>query len=122
MKMIFALACSLVLVCVALVDMPAHSEPRLSAIQSPVGTVNLYWDVNPAAEQVTKYTVYQASSAAGPWTKIQDTTTAGAVVTGLAPGAYFFRVTATNIWGESGPSNVVFTPPSASNPGNLRIR
>ncbi len=85
------------------------------------GTVTLAWDANPATDQVTKYTVYRAPAATGPWTKVQDVTATTATVTGLSPGIYFFHVTASNVWGESGPSNVVSTPPPAGSPANLKV-
>ncbi len=89
--------------------------------QTGTGTVTLAWDANPATDQVTKYTVYRAPAAAGPWTKVQDVTATTATVTGLSPGIYFFRVTASNVWAESGPSNVVSTPPPAGAPANLKV-
>lgn len=71
------------------------------------GTVTLAWDANPATDQVMKYTVYRAPASKGPWTKVQDVAATTATVTGLSPGIYFFRVTASNVWGESCPSNAV---------------
>ena len=91
------------------------------SLMAQTGTVTLAWDPNPASDQVTKYIVYRASAAAGPWEKIQDVTAPTATVTGLTPAVYFFRVTASNAWGESGPSNVVSTPPPAGAPTNLKV-
>ncbi len=90
-------------------------------LMAQTGTVTLAWDANPATDQVTKYTVYHAPASTGPWTKVQDVTATTATVTGLSPGIYFFHVTASNVWGESGPSNVVSTPPPAGTPANLKI-
>jgi hypothetical protein len=42
-------------------------------------------------------------------------------VAGLLTGIYFFRVTASNVWAESGPSNVVNPPPPAGAPANLKV-
>jgi len=85
------------------------------------GTVTLAWDANPAGDHVTKYTFYRAAAAAGPWTKVQDVTATTATIAGLTPGIYFFRVTASNVWAESGASNVVSTPPPAGAPANLKV-
>jgi hypothetical protein len=85
--------------------------------------VKLQWDdPNAASAAVTKYTMYQATVAAGPFTKVADITAPTKVYTiiGLTPGTYYFRVTATNSWGESGASNVVNTPPGTpTSPSNL---
>ena len=82
-------------------------------------TVTLAWDANDPSEQVTKYSVYQATVANGPWAKVAEVSETTATVAGLTPGVYYFHVTATNIWQESGPSNIVNTPALVSKPKNV---
>jgi hypothetical protein len=55
--------------------------------------------------------IHCASAAAGPRTKVRDVTAATATVSALIPGAYYFRVTASNAWSENRSSNVVSTAP-----------
>jgi len=89
----------------------------LVSVSAMAATVNLAWDPNPATDQVLRYSVYQALALAGPFTKVSDVALSACTatvctysVTGLTAGIYYFRVTATNAWMESGPSNVVNTP------------
>lgn len=84
-------------------------------------TITLAWDPNDPKDQVAKYTLYRASSANGPWAKVQDVTGTTTTLSGLVSGIYYFYVTASNNWGESAPSNIVNTPPPAGAPSNLRV-
>jgi hypothetical protein len=78
------------------------------------------WDANPAADAVFKYTLKQANALGGPFTAVATvlptactaTTCVYTMPTAPAPGVYYFHVTATNVWQESGPSNIVNTPPA----------
>lgn len=82
-------------------------------------SVNLAWDSNPPAQNVTLYKVYRngvflANSTGVTFTDPNASNT--------APSTY--HVTATNTSGESGPSNTVtFTPPAPvpAPPTNLRV-
>jgi len=83
--------------------------------------ITLQWDPNSAIEQITGYSVYQSLDNVT-WTKIADVTGTTHVIPGLTPGRYSWRVTASNAWGESGPSNVVSTPPGLpSAPNNIKL-
>lgn len=79
--------------------------------------VKLAWDANDPAEQVTKYTVYEKVGAN--YIKIADAPTTNYTVTNVVPGKHVYVVTASNIWGESGPSNEAPTPNLNSPPKNL---
>lgn len=81
----------------------------------------LFWNPNPDSDGVQAYKLYQATSVIGPWTHVASTANTSLVVN-LAPGQYFFFVTASNFWGESGPSNITNTPTVASNITTLRIQ
>lgn len=89
-----------------------------SAIPSGVwaGTVSLAWDPNPAAEEVTAYTVREGTSVV--WGPKPGT---AATLEGVAPGVHTYTLTASNSWGESSPSSPVSTPPAPSVPGGLRV-
>lgn len=98
----------------------------LSAVQifaQSTFNLPLTWDLNPTTESVLKYSVYQANGPTGTFVKVLDVTTNHATIPNLTPGMYRFYVTASNVWGESGPSNIVQTPVNASTaPKNLRIQ
>lgn len=81
--------------------------------------VSLLWNASPAAEQVTGYHVYERIN--GVSTPAGVTTTNTFTLTSVAQGVHTYVVTATNIWGESAPSNPASTPGSASAPVNVRI-
>jgi len=40
----------------------------------------------------------------------------------VVPGAHFYYLTASNMWGQSGPSNVANTPPVATDPTNVVLK
>jgi predicted phage tail protein len=84
-------------------------------------SVTLQWDPNGAADQVLRYTVYQSTDNVT-FAKVADTTGISYTVENLSPAKYYFRVTATNAWGESGPSNTVSTPPGLPQaPNNIKL-
>ena len=79
----------------------------------------LLWNANPPQEEAT-YNVYSAPDVSGPWTQIANVSTNAWQVT--PPGQRrFYKVTATNTWGESGFSNTTNTPSPANNPSGLKI-
>ena len=74
--------------------------------------IKLQWDLNPPAEMVSKYVIYQATSTNGAFTPvvtIPGTTNVGSVK-GLTSGFYRFIVIAQNSIGNSPPSNEVSIP------------
>jgi hypothetical protein len=84
------------------------------------------WDPNPASDQVTKYTLYERQPS-GP-VKVADIQPGVCTATvcefqlqNVAPGVHTYYLTASNMWGESAPSNDVSTPPRAAAPANIRI-
>lgn len=87
--------------------------------------VKLAWDANDPAEEVIAYRLYQATNITGLWVVVQVVTTNAATVSLPAPGRYFWYVTASNFWTESGPSNIAvyeYVPPSRiANVGTLNV-
>lgn len=88
--------------------------------------VSLVWDPNPAADQVSKYSVYEKIS--GTFVKLMDisptvctSTDCTALLTAVSPGIHTYAVTATNQWGESAKSNEATSPGPAGIPLNLKI-
>ena len=93
----------------------------LAAIPSGPTSVTLGWDPEPG---IDFFKLYASSNVAAPintWTLL--TNIPGTVVTptnsypqtnvqvAIEPGAMFFYLTASNLWGETGPSNITNTPP-----------
>lgn len=93
------------------------------AIASPF----LKWDPNPATDQVEHYTLYRSEGGSQAFTvqpggeAITGTSfDLAGVLAGLNPAVpYDFYVTASNIRGESGPSNTVTLPAVPGDPGGL---
>ena len=93
--------------------------------QTVTGEVKLAWSA-PTGTPAAKYTVYQATGT-GAFAKVADVlpvapSTVPATnytVSGLAPGTYQFKVTASDsTWKiESPPSNTVTIPPPVGSPG-----
>ncbi len=85
-----------------------------------VYAADLKWNVSEGAET---YSIYMGSSESN-MIEVQNTTETIYNIDdfNLSPGVYYFAVTASNVNGESGISNIVMydnQPPSA--PTNLRI-
>ena len=77
-----------------------------------VGTTafSLSWS-KPSNSAQTGYTIYRATTAAGPWTAVNAIGTAGATaltfrVNGVTPSTFYYMVQATNSFGVAN-SNVV---------------
>jgi len=88
--------------------------------------VQLQWTPNAAADQVTKYIVYEKIG--GQYVKLLEVTPSActptdcnATLPGVTAGVHTYAVTAANLWGESGRSNEVASPPPAGSPMNLKI-
>src|SRR3972149_1875340 len=87
----------------------------LFALPILAADVKIAWDdPNAASIGVTGYSVYQAPALTGPFSKISGADivapTKTYTITGLTPGVYYIGVTAKNVWGESGRSNIISTP------------
>ncbi len=104
---------------IALLCLTAFASLEAQAVTS----VTLAWNANVSTDNITKYTVYQATGAASTtFVKVADVTVGTTyVVANLTPGVYKFYVTASNVWGESVAGNTVTTPAPASPPTNLRL-
>lgn len=89
----------------------------LATIPSGPVPVTIYWSY-PATNQVDSFYVYYTTNVIlpMPWTPLTNSpgTQLNATVS-LTPGQYYFYVTASNFWGESGTSNVTNTPTILSN-------
>lgn len=95
--------------------------------QTPtVADVTLSWQ-HDAIATVKEFRVYELKGEA--WTLIHTVAPVPPATTpalehkllGLTPGIYTYRVTAANLWGESGPTNAVSTPPPAIAPKGLTV-
>jgi hypothetical protein len=98
----------------------------LRAAVTPSGKVTLAWDY-PASELSTNLTfrVYSSATMQLPitaWPVLTNVVgTNLSVQVTVAPGQRFFFLTASNFWGESGPSNLANTPPLPRDMTNLTI-
>jgi hypothetical protein len=87
-------------------------------------TVQVYWNP-PASGSPDLYKLYATNDAAAPlntWpllTAIPGNVTNASL--SLVPGQVFFYLTASNFWGESGPSNITNTPAVLTNASRLQI-
>lgn len=106
MKRILYAILALFAIQVAAIAQPA---PPTNLGTSPI-QVQLAWDPNDPAENVTTYRVYwgTASGVYGSTpTDVPATATPGHILFGFPAGTYYFAVTAANGTGESGKSNEV---------------
>jgi len=79
----------------------------------------LVWNGNNPLEEVT-YNVYSASEVVGPWTMVVNVSTNAWQVTPVGQRR-FYKVTATNHWGESGFSNITNTAAPALPVTGLKV-
>ena len=79
--------------------------------------LRLEWDPSANADA---YNVYQSTNVAGPWQCVGTTSGTNYILT-VEPAAYFFFVTASNFWGESGPSNLASTPAKCDSVKGTRV-
>jgi hypothetical protein len=82
----------------ALLTLAAHAD-----------SVTISWQPNPPDDQAS-YLVYQATNVAGPFAVTSATPDIQVTLTNLSEKAYFWFVTATNLWGESDHSDMISTP------------
>jgi hypothetical protein len=87
----------------------------LAFVPSGPTTITLAWNYQ---QDIDAFYVYQSTNvtAAMPWQPCTNTA-ASSVTIQVMPGRMFYYVTASNFWGESGPSNTIGTPavPAATN-------
>jgi hypothetical protein len=96
----------------------------LLATLASAATIQLVWDANAPAEQVTGYNVYERVGTTTNWTRLQSTQTNGVTLNNVGIGSHTYAVTATNAVGESPLSVPVSTtiPPSPSAPANVVVK
>lgn len=97
----------------------------LAVTPLPPTPLTLRWDFPTNKLEGITFKIYYTTNLATPktnWT-VLGTTTNLFFSTPIAPGAYFFSVTASNLWGEGDFSNVASTPPviEAGDVKNLTI-
>lgn len=100
--------------------------PSTRAQTAPGADITLAWQ-HDAIATVREFRIYELKGEA--WTLIQTVAPIPPATTpalehkilGLTPGVYTYRVTAANLWGESGPTNAVSTPPPAIAPKGLTV-
>ena len=80
------------------------------ALSARAADLLMGWTASPTVDQTLAYNFYMATGG-GAFSLYRTTTNTTLTVTNLTPGVYRFYVTATNMWGESIPSNTVQTPP-----------
>lgn len=83
-------------------------------LATPLLAINvpLAWPPSPAFEGVTKYTLYQAPVSGGAFVAVAAITDNSNqyVVSNLSPGAYWFKITASNSFGEGPASKPLYVP------------
>lgn len=82
--------------------------------------IGLLWLNNPPEEQVQSYYIYQSTNVLGPYTVVTNSFTNSIRVIIPSAGQYFFFLTASNLWGESIPSDTNGTPKVGSKVLNLK--
>lgn len=78
--------------------------------QSFDGKITLQWD---APVQGVTFNVYHSPDATAPvstWQRLTNVVGTNRATVTVIPGEHYFIVTASNFWGESGPSNIASTP------------
>lgn len=91
----------------------------LPLLSATAADVQLAWDANPATQNVTSYHVYERTPTGN--VTVATSTSTNATITSVTQGVHTYVVTASNIWGESAPSNPVSTPGGPSAPVNVRV-
>ncbi len=86
-------------------------------------TITVMWDVNPATENVTSYTVKldaNAGVAVDPGTHC-NATTCSQTMTVTATGQHTLTLTASNMWDVSLPATLTFTASTPGKSQNLKF-
>lgn len=95
------------------------------ALIPPQVWVTIIWEYTNTTATADCFYIYYTTNMLQPlpWTVLTNAPGTNRSVTVLIkPDTYFFYGTASNMWGESGPSNQIGTPAPVSNPTNLTIR
>lgn len=90
----------------------------LLTVSGLAADITLAWDANPAAEQVTKYNVYEILPTGK---KLLGSTSGTELKLSLEPGQKTLAVSAVNAWGESPLSDPLVLPNIALKPQRLRV-
>ncbi len=80
------------------------------------------WLASATVDPTISYNLYWSTNMTAPFVLYGNTTNLTITVTNLTPAVYRFYVTATNIWGESVPSNMVQTPPGRPSAVTITIK
>lgn len=97
-----------------------------SALCLRAATVTFFWDypTNELGADLT-FKIYAHTNITVPGSNwpvvLQIVGTQTTAIVTMTPGRQFFYVTASNMWGESGPSNVTNTPSVVTNVTRLKI-
>ncbi len=95
----------------------------LSALTLSAATVLTFvWDPNDPTEEVTGYFLYSSTNVTGPYSVLSATGTNVSCMVTMAPARAFFFVTASNMWGESMPSDTVHVAKPVTSVTNLKLR
>lgn len=87
--------------------------------------VTFIWEYTNTAATVDCFYVYVSTNVLNPppWECVTNAPGSNRTVTVLMkPANYFFYCTASNMWGESGPSNQIGTPAPVTDPSFIGIR
>lgn len=96
----------------------------LGAIPTGPTSVTLAWDPEPGIDVLKIYASTNVSAPVNTWTVltnipgvVSNSYPATNVQVVIQPGQMFFYITASNLWGETGPSNITNSPvvPVATN-------
>lgn len=93
----------------------------LFALSTYAADLVLVWNASAAADETTSYNIYVSTGDTAPFSIFATTTNTTFTITNIVPGRFLIYVTATNLWGESLPSNTVKTPPGKPGPVTLTI-
>jgi len=83
--------------------------------------VTLTWDFNAPEENITSYKLYEIIDGTNVIKYVIPGTNNIITLTDVTPGKHEYFVTASNMWGESDPSNTVTTPAPATSPKAVKI-
>lgn len=86
----------------------------LTSLSVYASKVTLQWDANNSAEQIQGYNIYVDN------TKVKEVLEPTAIVT-VEPGQHSFQISSKNLWGESGLSETISTPPKATVPSGIKV-
>lgn len=94
----------------------------LLSLPVAAATLTFSWNANDPAEEVTGYFLYSATNVTGPYAVLSAAGTNLSCTITTAPAQMFFFLTASNMWGESLPSDTVHVAKPVSAITNLKLR